>query len=144
MPIGSGQLLSLLLLELLDRTDQRFERKLAENNENEHTPNTGKAVKATSGGTSYFDLSSMTFEPPSDQSFQTPDCDALTAPILFSRESTMRKSSIGSFDDLRPAGVVLESQGHQWDYGLNNLAMSSEYFDATNFLDLPGYPCDLF
>ncbi|EXL65754.1 hypothetical protein FOPG_18040 [Fusarium oxysporum f. sp. conglutinans race 2 54008] len=144
MPIGSDQLLS-LLPELLDRVEERFERKPQESNKNEQTPNTEKAVmEATLRGTDYFHLSSTNFELPSDQGFHAPGSNHLTTPRLLARKSPMPVCSIGDSYDLQPAGVVLESQDHHWEHSLNNLATSSESFSATNLLDLPEYPCDLF
>ncbi|KAK2470749.1 hypothetical protein H9L39_16980 [Fusarium oxysporum f. sp. albedinis] len=142
MPIGPGQLLS-LLSEFLDRVEERFERKPPERNKNEQTPNTGKAVMAAKlGGTDYFHLSSTNFEPPSDQVFHAPGSDPLTTPLL-DRESPMPVSSIRDSYGLQPAGVVLQSQVHHWEHNLDNLSTSSELFNETNLLDLPEYPYDL-
>ncbi|EXK78850.1 hypothetical protein FOQG_16494 [Fusarium oxysporum f. sp. raphani 54005] len=143
MPIGSGQLLS-LLPELLDRVEERFERKPPESNKNERTPNTEKTVmEATLGGTDYFHLSSTNFELPSDQGFHAPGSDPLTTPLLLARKSPMPVSSIGDSYDLQPAGVVLESQDRHWEHNLNNLSTFSELFNETNLLDLPEYLYDI-
>ncbi|RYC79203.1 hypothetical protein BFJ63_vAg17918 [Fusarium oxysporum f. sp. narcissi] len=144
MPISSGQLLS-LVPELLDRVEERFEQKLPERNTNEQTPNTGKDVMAaTLGGTDYFYLTSTNSEPPTEQGFQVPSSAPLAAPVLLAREPPMPVCSIGNYYDCQPAGVVFESQGHDWEYNSNNLSTSPEFFNATNLSEFPKYLCDPF
>ncbi|RKK10966.1 hypothetical protein BFJ63_vAg17002 [Fusarium oxysporum f. sp. narcissi] len=144
MPIGSGQLLS-LVPKHLDRVEERFERKLPETNKNEQTPNTGKAaMAATLGGTDCIYLTSTNSEPPTEKGFQVPSSAPLAAPVLLAREPPMPVCSIENYYDCESAGVVFEPQGHDWEYHLNNLSTSPEFFDATNLSDFPKYLCDAF